>query len=117
VEIHDTAVVRFECECYPEDLRSARILRKMPFKSQANNQKISNSGLGKMQERNCRNGPLLLGVTPLTGCSREAVFRDQKKKTIPQSGKARANRGTKEITVMAMLQHPVKCFARYPAIV
>jgi len=40
VEIHHETVVRFECEWHLEHLRSARILRKMPFKSQANNQKV-----------------------------------------------------------------------------
>jgi hypothetical protein len=40
-----------ECESYEKNLRSARILRLMPFQWQANSQKISGSELEGKQGR------------------------------------------------------------------
>jgi hypothetical protein len=74
-------------------LGRGRILRKIQFNSQANNQRSSDSNPRKKQERNRRNCPLLLEVTQQPIGSTLGVAGAEKKKTIPQSGKTLANPG------------------------
>jgi len=80
VKIHDDTVVRFECGWYSDDLRSARILRKTPFKSQANNQRYLDSGPWEKPRREHRNRSVLLEVTPETDRSSLGVAEAEERK-------------------------------------
>ena len=110
-------VVRFEYECCPEDLRRARILRKMSSKSQANGQKISDFSRGKFKSviietaRYC----LELHHEPATpprewlGIKRRKQFHK-----VASPGPTEVDRIVPRRRSSSI---PLKCFARYATIV
>jgi len=77
----------------PDNLRGVRILRKMPFKWQANSQKILDTKLGRKQGLVRRNYSILLELRIEEIRLRPCPAGQDKRKTIPQSSKARAIRG------------------------
>jgi len=96
VEIHDELWCVLSASGAQKICEVLAILRKMPFKSQANNQNIYDFAGKKNTRTQWFKQAVLLGVTPRTGCSSPGLMEERMKKTIPQNGKPRANRGRSE---------------------